>query len=288
MTNIQFDVVINKFNSLVFTIVNKGYIDIGTNFIQRAKQINIFNKMIFVCTDQDSYQHFTKESYIVSVYRESNNVGLEFVEWKDKEYHNLVFNKFDITKEMLEYAQANNASRVLYIDTDIWCFTNFETALFELSLNTYPDADFIMQDGENYRLCPVPISFQFKDGNLITDRISKRHCTGFMLMQPTLTVISVFDYKQNDKVDYNKFVGNQPYFNFVITTRPDITVIDLNRSLGVNGSLFNDEGAVCRLTDEQAIQAIRDIEKDAWFLHYTYISGKQKIIKMKQFNHWLL
>jgi hypothetical protein len=277
----------NIYNSVIFTIVNKGYIDIGTNFLKRIKQLNMFNKMIFVCTDEDSFRYFNNDSYISCVYRESENVGMEFVAWGEQKYHDLVFNKFDITKEILELALAQNITRVLYIDTDIWCFTNFEKQLFDLAINIYPHADFIMQDGENYRLCPVPIKFIFKDTVLIKDRTSKRHCTGFMLMKPSSKTIYMFDYKNNIKVDYTKFVGNQPFFNKVAEIKSEINIINLERELGLNGSLFNDENAVERLNNDEAKVIIKSRENTAWFLHYTYISGKEKINKMKQFSHWL-
>jgi hypothetical protein len=278
----------NCYNSLIFTIVNKGYIDIGSNFIKRIEQLDTFRNMVFVCTDDESFNFFSNKAHIYCVYRKSDNVGIEFVEWKDKKYHDLVFNKFDITKEMLEFGLQNNISRVLYIDTDMWFFTNFEQNLFELAITKYPHADFIMQDGENYRLCPDPIEFSFEGDILIKNRLSGRHCTGFMLMKPSAQTISMFDYKNNTKVDYTKFVGNQPFFNKVAETRPEVKIINLERELGLNGSLFNDEKAIERLNEEEAKAVVRSKENTAWFLHYTYISGKEKINKMKQFNHWII
>lgn len=278
----------NKYNSFIFTIVNKGYISIGSNFIKRIKELNMFRDIVFICTDQESFNYFGREKYIHSILLKNSDVCLEFVEWKDKKYHDLVFNKFDITKYMLELAMANNISRVLYLDTDIWAFTNFEEDLFEMALKKYPHADIIMQDGENYRLCPNPIEFEFKETKLVKNRISGRHCTGFMLMAPSEKIISIFDYKNNQNVDYTKFVGNQPFFNKVAETRPEVNIINIERELGLNGSLFNDEKAVERLSYEEAVVAVKSKENTAWFLHYTYISGQEKINKMKQFNHWIL
>jgi len=280
---------IGSFNSIIFTIINKGYIDIGTNFIKRIKQLKMFKNMVFVCTDKVSYDFLKKECHIQCILQNiKSNICLELVEWKDKKYHQLVFNKFDVTKQMLEFALKNSVSRVLYIDTDMWFFRNFEQELFDMSIKTYPHADILMQDGENYQLHPIPVKFFFEGEQLISDRTSVRHCTGFMLIKPSEKVISIFDYKSCNDVDFKKFKGNQPFLNKILTKRLFIKVIDLNRKLGVNGSLFNDEEAIERLNTEEAKIAVASKEKSAWFLHYTYIFGKEKINKMKQFNHWII
>lgn len=274
-------------NNCIFTIVNKGYIDIGSNFLKRIEQLNMFYKMIFVCTDLESYLHFKSNSFIQAILQEKNLPTQNFVSWKDKEYFNLVFNKFDITKFILDYALNLQLDNVLYLDTDIWCFQNFEKKLFDLKKDEYFYADLLMQDGENYRLNPDPIKQNYINGNFIKDRSSKRHCTGFMMIKPSPFTNSLFDYKNNNKVDYTKFVGNQPFLNKVIESEPNLIVANLDRDLGLNGSLFNDEGAVEKLNLQDSIKIIDSKKDTSWFLHYTYCKGKDKISKMKEFNHWI-
>ena len=275
-------------NNTIFTIVNKGYIDIARNFIQRLKELNMFQGMLFICTDKASYEYFSNDTYIQVLQQNTESIVQEFVEWKDKEYHDLVFNKFDITKQVLDKAKELNIDRVLYLDTDIWFFKNFEEDLFNLVNEKYFYSDIILQDGENYRLCPEPIEQTYENGVFKKNRASVRYCTGFMIMKPSDKTSRLFDYKNNQNVDFNKFVGNQPFLNKVIQFEPDVNVLNLDRALGVNGSLFNDEKAVERLTEDESKKAVEAISSSAWFLHYTYCKGTDKLLKMKSHNHWII
>jgi hypothetical protein len=163
------------------------------------------------------------------------------------------------------------------MDTDIWIFKNFESQLKQLIDKTKEHTDILMQDGENYKDFPIAVNYTTKKKELVQDRPCERLCTGFMVLKPTKTIINLFDYKENKKVNFKEFVGNQPYLNQVIQ-QEKIPAMAIDRSLLPNGSLF--------LNEMDTLEIVESFQSKAWLIHYTYLLGEEKIQKMQEHNHW--
>jgi hypothetical protein len=266
---------------LPFTITNLGYTDFVQNFAERLKDIKMFEKFVVVCTDAASFKTLEKNKYIHCAYYPSK-ITENLVEWKTNQYKEVVFNKLDITRAMLKSAQKKNIASVLYIDTDIWIYRNFEEELQKVAATFLPKFDFIMQDGENYTEQKIaPKSISLSKGKVILNGVDKakkprrdcsRLCTGFMLIKPSNRTIDALDYKKIKEVDWKKCVGNQPYLNEVIKKKK-LKAIVLDRNLVPNGSLF--------------LKGNTFQPKDPWALHYTYMLGEEKIQKMQEEDHWI-
>lgn len=260
---------------LLFTITNIGYAPFVKSFIKRLKQIKFLDIFYIVCTDEESYNLLSAIEDVKCILWNCN-ITKQFVGWKNKNYTELVFVKFDITKFMLEYAKREHIQYVLYTDCDIWFFKNFKQDLL-----TYADScintSLFMQDGEDYRLDPVAVVLDSTNFEITKNRDYKRLCTGFMLIKPNLETINLFDYKSCTEVSWTKFVGNQPYLNAVLIAKK-INAIGLPREKGINGSSF--------FINDGDLSYESLYKKDPWFVHYTYLIHEDKLIKMKEHQHW--
>ena len=256
----------------MFTITNKGYVNFVKSFIERLQQINFTNQFHVICTDEESYYELLNihNNVICSLWR-GCNITTDFVGWKNKLYTELVFTKFDITRSVLELAQKRQIQYVLYTDCDIWFFKNFKEEMLTY-LATLSNIDVFMQDGEDYREQPEAVTWTNIDNKLTKNRNYKRLCTGFMLLKPKMSWL--FDYKANAKIEWTKYIGNQPYLNDVLLTE-NIDTIGLPRDKAINGSIFS------TVNDFTGVV-------DPWLIHYTYLIREEKILKMKYNNHWAI
>jgi Nucleotide-diphospho-sugar transferase len=253
---------------LPFTITNLGYVEFVKSFAERAKKLGMFKKMVVVCTDEASFKLLEKNTYLHCAYYPST-LTKDLTEWKTEEYKKLVFNKLDITREVVKTALKKRVEHVLYIDTDIWLYKDFTKDLLKIT-KIASTADYIMQDGENYTEKKNPPKFVNTEG-IVPGRNCTRLCTGFMIIKPSERTIQSLDYKKTKEVDWKNFVGNQPYLNEVIEKKK-LKAIAIDRNLTPNGSIFLD--------------GVDFEPKNPWLIHYTYMLGSDKVKKMKADGHW--
>lgn len=272
-------------NILYFTITNFGYISFVKNFSLRLQQLNIAEKFIVICTDKESYNELSLDEQLHCIFYPCV-VPKTFESWKTVNYKEIVFSKLDITRLVLEYANTQNINSVVYMDTDIWMFRDFHKDLQSLIKKTNKHFDILMQDGEDYKECPVEPYFKTTSNDVLIKRYCTRLCTGFMVLKPIPEVINIFNYKTNYAVNWNKYVGNQPYLNDVINAY-QIKAFSLPRNLLLNGSIFSNEE--CDEEDLITLEIIKNsVSTNTWLLHYTYTEGVNKVKRMMQAQHWLL
>lgn len=255
---------LTSYSGVFFTIINEGYLNFAKNFCQRLQQLNIVELFNIICTDVESYNELKKCNYGCAVLYDNSVVPKTFEVWKTVNYKSVVFNKLDITKEVLSNIDKIGGTHIIYIDTDIWVYNNFLSELFKI-LTDNPTVDLFLQDGRNYQDIDVDNIQTYSQTN---DRVNL--CTGFMMLRNTANVIKILDYKKNTSVDWKKHVGNQSYFNDCIRAFK-ITAFTIPIEYAVNGSVvdkFNKE--------------------KSWLLHYNYIIGITKMLKMQENQHWVL
>jgi hypothetical protein len=259
---------------LLFTITNSGYLPFVRSFIKRLQHLKVPDVFYVVCTDQESYNELIGVEGIRCLLWECS-ITKQFVGWKTSAYKELVFVKFDITKFMLEFAAKEGIQYALYTDCDIWVFRDFKKDLLAFA-NKYSNVSLFMQDGEDYSLDPHPVTIEISEAGITKDRDYKRLCTGFMLIKPCEETAKLFDYRNSVKVDWKKFVGNQPYLNAVLIAK-NFNAVGLPRDKGINGSAFSISG-------DYSYESL--ITADPWFVHYTYLIHSDKLNKLKENNHW--
>lgn len=275
----------NNENYLYFTITNHGYVNFVKNFCKRLKQLNILPTFFIVCTDKESYNELSEYSEFKCVYFASL-VPKTFESWNSPNYKDIVFRKLDITKWVLDFAAIHDVKRVLYIDTDIWLYRDFLTDLQSyVDMTDKHGIEIIMQDGEDYTETPKSPLVDFTVIPYKVTRYCTRLCTGFMVLKPTVSVRNLFDYKNNRALNWNIYVGNQPYLNDAIEAY-EIPSTSLPRTWLLNGSIFNNFDIEDSFGTQQALDNY--VGDDTWLMHYTYTYSTDKVERMRQADHWLL
>jgi hypothetical protein len=268
----------SELNSIYFTITNHGYIHFVHNFCERLKRLNskLLDYFLIICTDKESYVELQK-IHANCFYYDKKKVSKGFEEWKTTSYKDIVFNKLVITQAVLEFAQKVNCKHVIYTDTDMWWCKDFTVDLHKYIESVDHCVDILMQDGEDYFETNNEPEYKLENTHLIVNRACYRFCTGFMVLKPTKEVIDLFDFKKNKKVNYENYVGNQPFLNEALK-HVNLNVITIPRNLLLNGS---------GLAHDTYFHVVHtDVEP--WCIHYNYLIGAHKIDTMIQHDHWLL
>lgn len=268
----------NELNSIYFTITNYGYIHFVHNFCERLKRLNskLLDYFLIICTDKESYVELQK-IHTNCFYYDKKKVSKGLEEWKSTNYKDIVFNKLVITQAVLEFAQKVKCEYVIYTDTDMWWCRDFTADLYKYIKSVDHCVDILMQDGEDYFETTTEPEYKLENTHLIVGRGCYRFCTGFMVLKPVKDVIDLFDFKNNKKVKYENYVGNQPFLNEALK-HTNLNVITIPRNLLLNGS---------GLAHDTYFHIIHT-DTDPWCIHYNYLIGTQKIGTMIQHDHWLI
>jgi len=258
--------------NLYFIITNYGYLDIVKNFLQRCIELDsiLLNSLVIVCLDKTSYNalgKYTKYGCILLVDECDDSITDKFLEWQSTDYKTLVFYKLNIKTKILKMFH-NIYDNIIYIDTDIWINNNFITLL-----NTYlanSDYDVIFQDGEDYLLNHDECT-EIIDSKLVYKHYCYSYCTGFMIMNTKNYQKIIDDLFTYNHKDMSENSGNQSFINKQLLSS-DLKILTLPKSVFPNLS----------------VDYLYKQNKNYWMLHYTYVTGKNKISNMKINNHWLL
>ena len=86
--------------NLFFGILNQGYVNFTLNFMKRWRDIGIQSDIIFACTDEASYWRLKENEIDCFLYR--TKISNRFESWSTPNYKEIVFEKLDITREVLQ------------------------------------------------------------------------------------------------------------------------------------------------------------------------------------------
>lgn len=249
--------------NVFFTIINNGYAQFAINFFKRWRKLDIEKELLFVCTDQESFDNLNKNKANCKLYlQEDLSKNLET--WMSERYKKIVFKKLFLTNEIINFYKSQY-THVTYIDTDFWINLDFTHELDKIIENN--NFDILLQDGEDYLSqtdeCCVLNNFKFKK-----IRECGNSCTGFMVIKTFGNKINeLFSYSEKD---INTNLGNQDFIN--------------NNLKKYNIKYYNIPKI--KLPNFSTSYYFKKIN-DYWMLHYNYLIGKEKYYYMQKNGHWL-
>lgn len=201
---------------LVCTFVNNGYTEFALSCLRRLRQLQVPWKLLVVAIDDEAYTIVAHEfPDQVLLMRPRENVSTRFCSWGEHDYLRVVFVKLDVIQFVLAHRDTWKYSRLVYMDTDIWVYSDFIPYLegSHTDRGLYFQSDHPKTRPQGY----VP-------------------CSGFFLINVDRADTSVFDYRSRMSRRLLRYTGDQDY---LIRTLPAGTHSGLPRHLFPNGVFRN-------------------------------------------------
>lgn len=195
-----------KIDNLAFiTLTNDGYLELTLNCLASLKRFGLDKNLICYCIGNKSYKTLKDMGYN-SYLLDDNNTN--FVEFRNKNWSNIVVNKFLIIHNNLK-----KYKYVLFTDGDI-VYENGQVLYYLLEkIGKY---DMIIQNDER-------------------GSIDKHLCSGFMMIQSNKKTIELFDPKHTKKYKNKIGWGDQMYINEI---KNKLNYLLLNINLFPNGWFY--------------------------------------------------
>ena len=195
-----------KIDNLAFiTLTNDGYLELTLNCLASLKRFGLDKNLICYCIGNKSYKTLKDMGYN-SYLLDDNNTN--FVEFRNKNWSNIVVNKFLIIHNNLK-----KYKYVLFTDGDI-VYENGQVLYYLLEkIGKY---DMIIQNDER-------------------GSINKHLCSGFMMIQSNKKTIELFDPKHTKKYKNKIGWGDQMYINEI---KNKLNYLLLNPNLFPNGWFY--------------------------------------------------
>lgn len=241
---------INGRSTIFLTLTNYGYILYTLNMLKSLKQWNLDRSILIICLDVKSYNILQRLGY--KVYYINDSTMSNFYAYNTPGYEKVCYIKMCIWYYYLEHG-----IDILYADGDIVFMKNPMSNIESISKKHETTELFIQNDS-------------------MIDQNMDNLCTGFLLIRSTQNTINLFNCISEDGIQkYNEcaFKNNdQSFVNIFI--KPYVSYIALPLEMYPNGQYF--------------YQHHVEIEHSAVLVHFNWIKGHNKMIKMREHQLWLL
>ena len=238
-------------NTVLTTLTNYGYLLYTLNMLKSLAPFGLDKKVLVIAIDQKAYSILKKKGYS-TVYIDQVHDELDktkFYPWNSKGYDKICYYKLELIYQIL-LLQKN----ILLIDGDI-VFQKDPRPDIEAWDKSEEDV-WIQNDGEE-------------------DTHTENMCTGYMFVRSTKKMIALYDcVSPSGKEKYMKCAldnNDQTYFNTFV--KPFCTMKPLPLILYPNGNVFYKTPSVTEI---------------ATLLHFNWIKGHEKMVRMKEYRKWLL
>jgi len=252
----QVQTIIDNQPLIWFTLINYGYIDFTKNFLESMRRNGIKFKLLVYCLDDETVEGLKEYSDTCVCIRYDKGSSKELVTWQTPEFKKICFMRLDIIRDLMQKYKCN----VGHIDTDIVLLRD-PTPVVLNAIKSHPDVDVIAQCDENGVHCT-------KHTNCPS------FCNGVMLLKYTPTILKCFEYTE-DEVNNSKN-GDQDFLlgkfnNYGIKT------LTIDKNIFLNGSY-------------EGIQSgsPATLPKEACLVHFNWMVGKDKTVRMKEQKMWYI
>ncbi len=235
--------------TVLTTITNYGYILYTLNMLKSLKQFNnLDKKVLIICIDTKSDTILKKQGYNTICI---NNNNLEKISgWNKKGYDEICYIKLVTIYKILELE-----FNVLLIDGDIVFLKNPLNDIFSWSNN-------------NSNNCYVQNDSQ-------VDSNTQNMCTGYLFIKSSNMMKILYDCISSSGIQKYKQCAldnnDQSYFNKFI--RPFCKYSGLSLNNYPNGLYFYNNP---------------QIKETCTLVHFNWVHGHNKLLKIKEYNMWLL
>jgi len=244
-------------DTLLFALTSYGYRYFTLNLLKSLKQTNTTCDIIIYCLDKESKEFFENEKYYAVHINSTEFVPDDFKELMD--FGSLYFQKINFYKHLImENLLKNipsNIRYIIYLDGDIIVFRDF-----------IPYIKSICADPA------VPgYIFQSDEEDISVKNINSRYiCGGIIIVDRSKIGSSKYIFTLDNPIW--KTMEDQGYMQYKVKTL-NIPHYTLDRDLFPNGVYLRNN---------------KWVDTNPFLLHYNWVIGDEKEVKMKQNNHWLL
>jgi len=230
------------------TVTNYGYRLYTLNMLKSLVPFGLDRAVLILCLDKKSGDWFTEKGYHVIMTTDTNE---RFCAWNTKGYDRICYLKLEWIFRILSLNM-----NILLIDGDIVFRKNPINDLQKWEENDQFDG-WIQNDSQD-------------------DRNTDNLCTGYIFIRSNLKMIQLYDCvseKGKQKYQMCAFDNNdQTYFNKFV--KPFSRFQPLSLDQYPNGKMYYEN------TDR--------INQTATMVHFNWIQGHMKMVKMKHYKLWLL
>ena len=242
------------------TLINYGYINYTKNFLKSMEKSKSTFKLIIFCIDKQSYDELIKYDNCICLYADflhERCLVSELKVWEEIDYKKIVFAKLDVILYTLKNTYDIGIEAVGYIDTDIVLFSD-PTIIMLDAMNQNKDINIFSQCDESGDSCSNNISCQ----NI---------CSGVLVIRNIKEIYNIFEYTSND---INTFYGDQQFLTSNLK-KLNIICLTISKNIFLNGSYFHKNHS-------------NIFPSSACLIHFNYMVGNQKQLKMIQQQLWYI
>jgi hypothetical protein len=250
---------------LWITMINYGYIDYTKNFLKSMELSNSNFKLLIYCLDNETLEELKHYKNCICISADiftkkyKKNFEKKMVIWQEREYKELVFLKLDAILYTLQESRSLNIKSIGYIDTDIVLLSD-PTILMISIMKQHPLINVFAQCDEDRLLC----SNRFN---------CPAFCSGVIVFRNIPELDKKFVYNNQH---INMCSGDQ-MFLFYMFKQFNITVLIIDKNVFLNGTYPGiREGTPVKLP------------KEACLIHFNWLIGDNKKLKMKEQNMWYI
>lgn len=242
--------VIQENNTLLVTLTNSGYLLYTLNLLKSLEPYGWDKKIFIVCMDDHAMNVLCQRGYHAQSISEDSLS--RFCPWNTAGYDKICYMKLRVIYEILMMG-----INVLLMDGDVvFCKDPMIDLQRIWSISSIYDV-YVQNDSEN----------QHDHTNL---------CTGYMWIRSTPQTLKGYDcISEEGKERYRlcAFDNNdQTYFNRYVKPICNIYVLPLEEY--PNGNVF--------------MKKVNQIKNRCVMIHFNWLRGHFKLVKMKQYGKWLL
>jgi hypothetical protein len=237
-------------NTVITTVTNYGYILYTLNMLKSLKPYQLDDKILIVCIDTKSASIFKKLGYN-NIYCIEDESLYKFCPWNSKGYDKICYIKLELIYRILSLK-----TNVLLIDGDI-----------VFRMNPLDDLKVWCKN----KISDVWIQNDSQQNNNTTNM-----CTGYMFIKSNERLCSLYDcVSENGQKKYMTCAfdnNDQTYFNKYV--KPFCIIQPLPLESYPNGKMFYDNH--------------KKILASSILVHFNWVQGHLKMVKMKEYKMWLL
>lgn len=243
---------IKEGNTLFVTLTNSGYLLYTLNLLKSLKPYGWDKKMLILCMDLHATTVLRERGYYAFLADEEDNTLSRFCPWNTKGYDKICYMKLRMIHEIVMMGK-----NVLLVDGDVvFCKDPMEDARkWWLGSDTYDV--YVQNDSEN-------------------DHDHTNLCTGYMWIRSTPQIQHLYDCISEEGQERYRLCAfdnnDQTYFNRHV--KPDCRVCVLPLDKYPNGNVY--------------MKRVHQVKDRCMMIHFNWLRGHFKLVKMKQYGKWLL
>ncbi len=234
--------------TVLTTVTNYGYRLYTLNMLKSLAPFGLDRSVLILCLDKKSADWFNKKGYHVIT---TNDTNEQFCAWNTKGYDRICYLKLEWIFRILSLKM-----NILLIDGDIVFRKNPIDDIQKWEANDQFDG-WIQNDSQN-------------------DRNTDNLCTGYIFIHSNPKMIQLYDCVSDEgkrKYETCAFDNNdQTYFNKFV--KPFSRFQPLSLEQYPNGKMYYDN--------------TERINKTATMVHFNWVQGHIKMVKMKLYKMWNL